>query len=45
MKSTNKKSNLLREVDIIKDRDYILSELKKAKMKKVILLKILIILI
>ncbi len=34
MKSTNKKNNLLREVDIIKDRDYILSELKKSENEK-----------
>ncbi len=31
---TEKKENLLREVDVIKDRKYILSELKKSESEK-----------
>lgn len=31
---TEKKENLLREVDVIKDREYILSELEKSESEK-----------
>ncbi len=34
MSTVSKDSNLLREVDIIKDREYILSELKKSENEK-----------
>ena len=34
MKTIDEKKNLLREVDIIKDREYILSELKKSESEK-----------
>ena len=34
MVTIDKKSNLLREVDIVKDREYILSELEKSKSEK-----------
>jgi len=34
MTAKSTKSNLLREVDIIKDREYILSELKKSESEK-----------
>lgn len=33
--STNKSTkNILKEIDIIKDRDYVLSELKKSELEK-----------
>ena len=34
MTKIDKKSDILREVDIIKDREYILSELKKSESEK-----------